>query len=135
VGFTAIGKVNSANTGGQHRYEFMHQLPLGNTLYYRIRQVDLDGRFTYSKVVRVNVVTATNITLSPNPARNFIQLHNVDRNELREIRIVGMDGKLIQMNSNNSQMLIDIQQLKNGYYVLQIIKKDGSTVNLSFVKQ
>jgi subtilase family serine protease len=135
AGFTAIGKVNSANTGGQHRYEFTHQSPIGNTLYYRIRQVDLDGRYTYSKVVRVNVVTATNITLSPNPARNFIQLHNVDRNELREIRIVGMDGKLIQMNSNNSQMLIDIQQLKNGYYVLQVIKKDGSTVNLSFVKQ
>jgi hypothetical protein len=26
-------------------------------------------------------------------------------------------------------MLIDIQQLKNGYYVLQVIKKDGSTVS------
>jgi hypothetical protein len=54
---------------------------------------------------------------------------------LREIRIVGIDGKTIQMNNTNTQMLIDIQQLKNGYYVLQVIKKDGSTVSLPFVKQ
>jgi predicted phage tail protein len=70
AGFTAIGKVNSANTGGEHRYEFTHQSPPGNTLYYRIRQVDLDGRYQYSKVIRVNLITATTtITLSPNPAR------------------------------------------------------------------
>lgn len=133
--FRSIGKVASMNTAGEHRYAFTHIAPPGSLLYYRIRQVDLDGEFEYSKIVLVKLQTSIDLTLAPNPAQTFIQLRHADLGRLREIRIIGTDGKTVQRLAQNLRNTIDIQFLKNGMYYLQVFGKDGSIATLPFVKQ
>jgi len=133
--FEAIGRVKSMNTAGQHQYEFKHVSPVGNILYYRIKQVDLDGRFQYSKIVSVRMAIQSNIVLSPNPASNYIRLSNIRPADIRELQMVSTDGKLIMAVLPNNNLQIDISGLKNGYYLLRIIRKDNSVETKQFVKQ
>ena len=42
--------------------------------YYRLKQVDLDGNFTYSTVRLVNLEMSTEVYLFPNPAQDRAQI-------------------------------------------------------------
>jgi hypothetical protein len=134
-GFTSIGKVKSMNTAGQHQYEFVHRAPVGTTLYYRIRQIDLDGQSEYSKVARVVIEAPVEITLSPSPASTYIRLYGADLGKVTEIRIIAADGKTIKRLANISQPVIDIQSFKNGLYMVQLMGRDGPMKTLRFIKQ
>jgi hypothetical protein len=74
--FRQIGGRVQAVTGNSNNYEYVHSSPLPDKInYYRIKQVDKDGRFTYSEVraVRFNITNA--ITIYPNPATNFVRVY------------------------------------------------------------
>ena len=69
--FARIGQVAAAGSSSTARsYELLDgQLPAGATqLYYRLRQVDLDGSFSYSPVRAVTLKAASGLALYPNPA-------------------------------------------------------------------
>lgn len=68
--FVTISQVAAAGSNSTgHRYQFQDaMLPPGTpTLYYRLRQVDLDGTYTYSPV-RMVAVAVSGLALFPNPA-------------------------------------------------------------------
>ncbi len=54
--FNAIGFVGAqTGSGGSVKYEFTDaHLPAATTAWYRIRQEDMDGTFTYTKIMTVN---------------------------------------------------------------------------------
>jgi hypothetical protein len=78
VNFTLVGTVKAqGNSNGVSQYNFTDAgvTSLGSTvLYYRLKMVDIDGKFEYSKIVSVNlgVTNGTEITVSvfPNPYVN-----------------------------------------------------------------
>ena len=49
-------------------YSFVDHSPLTGTNFYRIREVDIDGHFLYSKVVTISFDIATRAAVYPNPA-------------------------------------------------------------------
>ncbi|RNI23647.1 IPT/TIG domain-containing protein [Rufibacter latericius] len=74
--FTTVQKVGSKATNSQVllSYETIDRTPVQNSvIYYRLKQVDLDGKFEYSKVIAVktqNINQATNtLKAYPNPFR------------------------------------------------------------------
>lgn len=72
--FTSIGQVNAAGTSAVPRsYGFTDAQLLAGTIYYRLRQVDVDGKSYYSKVVPVQVAELTGVVV-PNPVATELQL-------------------------------------------------------------
>ncbi|MGI4873989.1 MAG: hypothetical protein ACRYFX_22750 [Janthinobacterium lividum] len=70
AGFQAVGRVAAAGTSSQPRqYRFLDATAgLGTTLYYRLRQVDIDGSTTISPVAVLAAGAApTEVSLYPNP--------------------------------------------------------------------
>jgi hypothetical protein len=71
--FVAIGTVGAAGSSSAARsYELLDaKLPTGAaTLYYRLKQVDADGTFSYSPVRTVTLTgTAASLALYPNPTQ------------------------------------------------------------------
>ncbi|MDO7884562.1 IPT/TIG domain-containing protein [Hymenobacter cheonanensis] len=68
--FTRIGQVAAAGSSTTPRnYELLDaQVPAGATLlYYRLRQVDQDAKFSYSPVRTVAVTKSASLALFPNP--------------------------------------------------------------------
>ncbi|MGB3153664.1 MAG: T9SS type A sorting domain-containing protein, partial [Chitinophagaceae bacterium] len=69
ITFTSIGYVNALNTVTETNYGFFDPNPLQGISYYRLKNIDLDGKFGYSTIVRVNLdKNSKDIRVYPNPA-------------------------------------------------------------------
>ena len=66
--FTSIARINGAGTTStKNDYSLLDQFPLSGTSYYRLKQIDFDGSYTYSYLVPVKRGDDP-FTVYPNPA-------------------------------------------------------------------
>ncbi len=62
-------------TDEEHTYSFTDWRPLTGVNYYRLKQVDFDGSFTYSRIINVDMRRhGSNFTIFPNPAKSSVTL-------------------------------------------------------------
>ncbi|UII30975.1 fibronectin type III domain-containing protein [Fulvivirga ulvae] len=132
--FTEIGTVNgSGTTTSAVNYEFTDYKPL-NLAYYRIKQVDFDGGFSYSKVIRVTLKNNFDeLTVYPNPASpNNINIKGYiasesDRVSINFFDVMGKSSLLIETDPNTllEGLTIDARNnLHTGVYIVEI--SDGN---------
>ena len=141
--FTEIGRVPSQpSSSGAGDYSFIHRnvtLPLA---YYRIKQVDLDGRFSYSKVIAIAAVDAagTGFRYVTSPAYERVSaLIAGTRSFSTDILLLDMAGKILQRQSltlNKGSNLVDISLngVAKGIYILQYRNEFGKIEVARFVK-
>ncbi len=122
--FTAIGFVKGAgNANRMINYTFTDNN--NQTAYYRLKQVDFDGKFDYSKTLILNKIENLSLELSPNPFGNNLTL--VSSKQITKIEIIDMTGKvkLVELiNSNKAE--INTSELNNGVYFIRI--NNGETI-------
>ncbi|MFC4230809.1 DUF4331 family protein [Parasediminibacterium paludis] len=133
--FSKVGTVNATVGGGIKNYSFTHTTPTKNaTNYYRIKQVDNDGKFSYSPIRSVRFDSKTELTVTPNPASSFINISSTQNNI--NISIFDGNGKKVAtklLTSGNAR--IDISSLSSGTYII-IAESNGATVaSKKIVKQ
>ncbi|MEO1653752.1 MAG: LamG-like jellyroll fold domain-containing protein, partial [Bacteroidota bacterium] len=72
--FSSIGYVDGAGTSsGLRTYDFLDN-DARSSVYYRLKQVDFDGEFTYSPIVFVEGTVQDFFNIYPNPVQDFIEL-------------------------------------------------------------
>ncbi|MEM9529114.1 MAG: M23 family metallopeptidase, partial [Bacteroidota bacterium] len=75
INWEAIGEVAGRNHDGENEYHFIDtNAPKWETNFYRLKQVDFDGTFTYSSIVKVDPVVVEGLTLFPNPANEEVKI-------------------------------------------------------------
>jgi endonuclease I len=121
--FSKIGLIKSAYA---HNYRFEDPMsnPLSNRYYYRLKMIDLDGSYDYSKVVSIEVTTKKYVfTLFPNPATKEVNLKFGENiNSIVTINVTDMLGKVwLQQNFTNTTELntLNINALPMGNYIVQ----------------
>ncbi|HTB99296.1 MAG TPA: T9SS type A sorting domain-containing protein [Ferruginibacter sp.] len=124
VGTVAI----TSNTQSDYNIE-QQDVPTGN-IYYRIKEIDNDGSYVYSRVIILdNNNGQTKYVVFPNPASNMIQViapYGVTGN--CSIELFDATGrKLIETIMNTSSIEINITDLPNGSYILRIDHDDNIT--------
>ncbi len=99
ISFSAVGTLNAAgNSSIPSAYAFKHGYPIAGSInYYRIKQVDADGKFSYSVIRNVKIgSTHFLVTIVSNPIKNevkfFSNLHN------GTVRVIDMNGRLLTTN-------------------------------------
>lgn len=137
VTFSKIGTVGSSgNSNTERSYNFTDLRPRNGSNYYRLKMVDKDGAFSYSKVVSVQMQIG-NWKLSPNPATTIVELQGpFSRGEQALIRIVNNNGQEVYRKtavSENNKVQINIQKLPAGIYHLQM-NLNGQKHGWSFLK-
>ena len=121
----------NGTTSLQHDYLIVNDLSgaTSSIVYYRLKQVDQDGKKNYSKVISLGVNNETkSLFVSPNPFRNYFNI-NMDwsNTETAVLNIVDVTGKkLLTKNISlakgyNHIKVDDVQLLLPGNYILQII--------------
>ena len=97
----------------------------GGTAFYRIRQVDTDGRFIYTAIKSTNCKAGQfDITLFPVPAKDKLNIVVQSDKELKtDLQVLDMTGKIvqrtiIQINKGNNNIVLDINNLPGGQYLL-----------------
>ena len=136
VTFIKIGSVNAAgNTNNTTTYNFTHGTPANGFNYYRLKQIDVDGRFKYSAVVKVLKQQTKQLLIYPNPATTYVQL-DLSNNKTTLIQLFDAQGKQVitQYASNQSLLKVDITALAKGNYIIHV--SDGEILQTgSFIKQ
>jgi hypothetical protein len=119
----------------KHNYSVV-DAKAADVTYYRIKQVDVDGKFTYSNIVRMKqAATTATATTFPNPFVNQVQVDiKSEMNNNAVLTINEMSGKkllqktLTLVKGNNSFTLSQVQQFAAGVYILNICNEDGVTI-------
>lgn len=123
--FSTIGQVVSANTSGNHNYNFTHISPQGTSWYYRLKQVDKDGKFTYSEIRKLTNTKNTNKTyIAPNPVADVLNIIEPKLTFIKTIEVYDSKGALIMqkmINREQQQYQLPVSNLSKGNYVLKII--------------
>ncbi len=135
VSFKTVGTVaGKGNSSFTQNYSFTDVAVSGTVIYYRIKQVDVDGTSSYSKTVALRSGSAriNNYTVYPNPFVSNIKVQ-IDAKEKEDvmIRINNLTGqtlitKRVTVQAGNNIVVFDnLQQLQNGLYMIEVIAKDG----------
>ena len=96
-------------------------------MYYRLKMLDLDGKYEYSKIIFINNNSEAGIKVFPNPAFDYINIENMVGKNLN-IRILDALGQEIKniINLSDSNIKISVDGISTGAYFLQI--NDGGKV-------
>jgi hypothetical protein len=137
--FSKIGMVYSkAINGNSHEsldYSYIDAAPLPGTNYYRLRQVDRDGKSAYSKIELVIFGSAPGVRVYPNPAANTV---NVEASEGSEISVYNIIGQRITVPATGRGRLttLDVSALSAGNYTIQVLDAASGTSShkLSVIK-
>ncbi len=122
-----LGVVESiGNSSNATHYSFVDTKQAA-IAYYKLKQVDLDGRSTYSQVLSLSNCDRELIgfTLVPNPASDnvFIQLHGITGKQ--QVQIFNLAGAILKTTDLPQNMRINIGDLSNGIYCIKLINYPG----------
>jgi Secretion system C-terminal sorting domain/FG-GAP-like repeat len=130
--FVTIATVDSKGSNN-NSYSVQDNVVYAGKLFYRLKMVDADGRFTYSQVIWLNSAGGSRVSIYPNPAKDWISI-NIGSLGILKTRaaIFDINGKLLRsILINNEQEQINIKALSKGVYVIKFA--DGSAK--SFIKK
>lgn len=126
IGFESIGRQESQKiVGDLLNYSFVDSKPFDQISYYRLKEVDLDGSYSFSKIVSVNSNnTEQKIFTFPNPVNDYFEIAGTKSDEIREISVFNITGKKIK-TLNAFTDLIDISDIKAQPLIVEIVLKNG----------
>jgi Secretion system C-terminal sorting domain len=134
IDFESLGKMNGKGTSDlRNDYAFTDETPLKGINYYRLKQVDFDGTFSYTRPESVITEGDGSISLYPNPTVNVLKINFEDLDQIETATIYNQSGVMMK-NLQGSKSSIDIQELPQGKYILQIRLADQRIITNSFVK-
>lgn len=117
LNFNELGIIKGAgNSSSLNSYQFIDDELNNITNYYRLKQTDFNGQFSYSKTIAIKN------SLSPNIYYNNTTKELIYNNLLGEIKIYNTLGEIVRnFNAINSKSLLS---LNKGVYIVNAISKD-----------
>jgi hypothetical protein len=137
--FTLVGSVQAAGSSNDIRnYQFVDPITAPTSIiYYRLKTVDTDLRFSNSRIVilRPQGIITTNLRVYPNPFADVLNIYIQSSGEatitVRINSILGqtmVDRKInVQGGENNIVLSPELSFLSRGIYVMEIITEEGKT--------
>lgn len=141
--FSKIGEVPfKASSNAMNQYQFYDGSLLSNNAFFRIRQVDIDGKSMYSSVVSISTnETGSKLSVHPNPVKSQASIVlGAMSNQQTMLVVCDMQGKVLTKRSielQRGQNVIPADsfiQLPGGTYILTA-KVDGVLLQTKFAKR
>ena len=131
--FSDIGTVNAVGIGANN-YQFTDNAPVNGVNYYRLKSIDNNGSFTYSKVVSVSLLTNNQLSVFPNPTTDKI---TVNGNHIASVQVVDNMGRITiaQTYKDVTNPVLSVSGLPVGVYHLRVQTTDGKISGIGFVKK
>lgn len=135
--FEKISDIKGAgNSNAPLNYTYTDHHPFDGTSYYRLRQVDFDGKNSMSKIVAVKRNIGNNLinNIYPNPARDIIHVNLYDNN-IQDIKIEITDAtgrKILEQSYSGTNQpqsfLLVTSHIESGIYSLRIIDVNAGLI-------
>ncbi len=128
--FTAVGTLTSKGNG-ENTYSFIDIQVVNNVAYYKIKQTDVDGRNSYSRVIKLNSNNAAStINIYPNPVKDIVTISGATIGT--KASIIDVNGRVLQtIFVTQNSFTVVMSAYSSGVYFL---KMDNGTVQ-KIIKQ
>ncbi|RZM12746.1 MAG: T9SS type A sorting domain-containing protein [Pedobacter sp.] len=145
IRFERVGTVSGAgSTNTESKYSFNDPIDgLRGTVYYRLKDIDMDGKGTFSKIVSLNLdgrATTIDFNTYPNPFVKDLKLVvNSQREKQATILLTDVTGQkyvaktVLVQRGQNIVVLPDLEKLSKGVYMVQVIM-EGETFTQKVIK-
>ncbi|MCE7064326.1 T9SS type A sorting domain-containing protein [Dyadobacter sp. CY326] len=118
--FTKIAFVEgSGNSNQEQQYSYTDSSPFSTT-YYRLKQLDFDGKSTYSKIIVLRTGEHA-AKVYPNPARGLLNIESEDSN--LPFSIKNVQGFTVMESSVLPTKPLDTSSLQSGVYMITVGEK------------
>jgi len=141
--FTTINSITATQARCASPFSIDDAAPLTGTNFYRIKMIDIDGRVTYTSIVKVgNAPKEIQLVgVLPNPVTNAAQLSiTTTKKDNIELAVISLDGRImskqsIQVQTGSSLVSLDVSKLARGTYFVKGTFSDGQSNSVKFVKE
>lgn len=130
ISFSVIGNVTARNTGIKELYSLEDPAVFTGTAYYRLSSIDLDGTFSYSKVIVVSENSSVSSAFVViNPVRSAITIFNkTSQGGMFDYRLLNLSGQLvvkgnINLSSNAAGIIRLPLYITTGIYSLELVNE------------
>jgi hypothetical protein len=134
--FTSVGFVAAS---GKTTYTFTDAQGAQGTVFYRIRNVDNDGKFKYSNILSLKNGASTLVLRAfPLPALTKLTVQHEAAFNNGQINIASSDGSVVKRiipTPGSLETIVNLAGLKSGIYVLYFDSGNGKLQTLKFMKQ
>ncbi len=123
--FEKIGFVAGAgSTKETYHYKFV-DYRVTDVTYYRLKQIDLDGRFSYSRALAVipSTTMSNESIVFPNPSSSG-QFYLQTQTDVLSWKMLGMDGKIIE-EGKGRKVMFDLSKQGRGSYLIRVETDNG----------
>ena len=110
---------------------FIDHNPRHGNNYYRLKQIDFNGNYSYSETRRAIMESNSVSSLYPNPAQDFINI--ITSREIESIVIYNSTGSLVKSHVLNNYNRINIRSMETGLYTIIINYLEGEEIH-RFIK-
>lgn len=109
-------QAGQGNITTPHTYMYIDENPLSGVSYYRFKQVDFDGNFTYSNIASLEY-TRPYANIYPNPVKDKLYINTHE--PIDDLLIFDTTGR--QINTRLADNTIDVSLFPKGLYTIKII--------------
>jgi len=133
--FTKIGTVQANK---KTVYSFIDGQPYNSNGFYRVRNVDVDGKYKYSYLVRINMGKVVSVRAFPTLATNQVSVEHPTITSSTTITLSTAEGRIvrsIQAVQGTTITKIDLSALPSGMYLLRFSDGSNQSEIMKIVKQ
>ena len=118
----------------ENTYEMIDEKPLNGISYYRLKQVDFDGKYTFTPLRSIKNSKELDFTLYPLPAKDQVII-NYNHEKIDQIQLIDVLGNQIEViqKNINGESILDVSDLKSGIYTV-ILTVGDKTINRKLIK-
>ncbi|NIJ55027.1 glycoside hydrolase family 9 protein [Dyadobacter arcticus] len=123
VDFRLIGEVKGTNADSQiNHYTFTDPELSQTTAYYRLKQVDFDGKYAYSKIAAIYRSDRKGFKIAPNPVTDYLDLTLPAEALPANVTLTNVSGQVVFQKRSNASFRVPMNQLASGIYILSVSK-------------
>jgi hypothetical protein len=130
-------KENKDDSSLSSAYTYTDISPEAGKNYYRIEQLDIDGKSSYSETRIITLEAQNHIAIWPNPAKDIVNIQKESNSGVYNLnaQIFDQSGQKVSASLLHSGMnTVNIGSLPAGYYIVHIDLSNGESYNQKLVK-
>lgn len=125
------------NSYGTHTYRWLDKAPFIGTNYYRLRQIDYDGSYTYSSIVQATLTDDGKLEIYPNPTQGDFQVRSTG-SVLTKALLQDQQNRTVWTLRNQTpgqSFVVPAEHLPAGIYYLHVQRGTNSWVQQVVIEQ
>ena len=128
-------QISNGESTSLKNYTFSDGKPLNGESLYRLKMIDKDATFAYSRIQSLTFDADLQTSFYPNPVAEKLIIETANFALVKSVKIFDANGKTVYQSSTSPTNQINVQNLSAGLYIVQVINKSGAVISHKVIKQ